>query len=551
MPAAEKAGYALLGAPAPDYFELTGSNSAAVFSKSIEAAKKANPVGASVATYSPGEYGNMKLFVTEDGKAGVAVKSDGDIVSLFNTPGGTKGVAFSALQLAVQNGGTKLDAFDTVLPILYAKAGFTPVSRLKWDDSQAPAGWNKDTFKAFNKGEPDVVFMVHDPSRNIIEGARSPYKPGEGKLVNTYDEAVKLQSKAVRERKRKDLGDQIKNVFKKGLALTWKAFNPDQPRVEAGMTGGGRWRSEGDIHAEREGRPAGTLMQSVKPVPDDQIQATVESLIDKNLSPEEAAQYRKDLAEVQRMLEVDKRTGRSQSTKHIHTKDKGGKGGYTRERLDTQNKIADRLLAAAEQAARPASGQDPTLTIVSGRGGSGKGGFEFPPIQKYDPQKNLVLDSDKLKALLAQADGRSIIDKQGNVSVGKLAPVYHDESTDLLERITRRAKEKGLNVVIDMTMKSPKDRLVRQFKKAGYKTKGYYMHVPPGTAAGRAIARSVGGRLVRPEYILTSNNNERNFDRLLVQLDEAEIYTNTGARGSTPERVYPRPTRKSLFRLLD
>jgi hypothetical protein len=195
------------GIPTPAYLELSGDNAASVFSKSITKAKEANPNGAAVYVYADDDYKKMRLFVTEDGKAGVAIKRDGDIVSVFNTPGGLKGVAFSALHLAVQNGGRKLDAFDTVLPIIYAKAGFSAVSRLKWDDSQAPSNWDKKTFKAFNNGEPDVVFMTYT-------GRKTPYAKGEGKLVDTYDEAVALQEKAIAKKDERILGLDLSRIFK-------------------------------------------------------------------------------------------------------------------------------------------------------------------------------------------------------------------------------------------------------------------------------------------------------------------------------------------------
>ncbi len=41
---------------------------------------------------------------------------------------------------AIVPGGRRLDCFDTVLPDLYADAGFVPVARLKWNDDYAPAG---------------------------------------------------------------------------------------------------------------------------------------------------------------------------------------------------------------------------------------------------------------------------------------------------------------------------------------------------------------------------------------------------------------------------
>lgn len=181
---------------APDsertYLELEGANGARAFSSAIAKATEAHKSGASVYVYPEQEYAGMRMFVTKDGKGGVAVKPDGDIVFVFNAPDGERGMTASSLKLAVANGGKKLDAFDTVLPGLYAKSNFTVRARLKWDDSQAPAGWDKAEFKRFNNGEPDVVFMTHDPER-----AGRPYVAGEGKLVASYDEAVRLQNAAL------------------------------------------------------------------------------------------------------------------------------------------------------------------------------------------------------------------------------------------------------------------------------------------------------------------------------------------------------------------
>ena len=60
--------------------------------------------------------------------------------------------------LAVQLGGRRLDAFDTVLPKLYSDTGFRAVARLPFADEHAPPGWNYKTFGACNGGRPDVAF---------------------------------------------------------------------------------------------------------------------------------------------------------------------------------------------------------------------------------------------------------------------------------------------------------------------------------------------------------------------------------------------------------
>jgi predicted ABC-type ATPase/2'-5' RNA ligase len=211
-----------------NYLELQGDNRAVAFTAAIQASKAVNPASASVYVYPPEDYEHMRLFVTENGKGGVAIKDDGDIVSLFNTPGsGNKGVAYSALSLAVQNGGNKLDCFDTVLPKLYAKAGFVETSRSKWDDTYAPHDWNKTAFKEFNHGEPDIVFMAYAPKGRHLAAFK--------KYLNDEKTLEYCKNKFT---------DQI--VFKGDLFIPQPPINKyseDQARVAAGEPGGGQFTS--------------------------------------------------------------------------------------------------------------------------------------------------------------------------------------------------------------------------------------------------------------------------------------------------------------------
>lgn len=167
--------------------EIGGKEGAQAFHAAISSAKTGE-FSASVHVYSPDEYKAMRLFLSPDGLTGFALKGD-DIVSVFKHPSSkAKKVAEEMLKLAVENGGRRLDAFDTQLPRLYSKAGFKAVARLKWNEEFIPDGWKKDTYSAFNKGEPDVVFMVHDPKAQL-------YVKGEGKYVKDYDEGNAEQRK--------------------------------------------------------------------------------------------------------------------------------------------------------------------------------------------------------------------------------------------------------------------------------------------------------------------------------------------------------------------
>lgn len=150
------------------WHELTpGLESSQAFNRAITDAKqKLGPKGAAVYVYDPEELANAKLFVTADGNSGFAIKPDGDIVSVFNNSN-RPNAAISALQLAVERGGTKLDAFDTILPEIYSQAGFKVVRREPWnkayEQDMIDAGWDFDYFKDFNGGRPDVVYMEYDP----------------------------------------------------------------------------------------------------------------------------------------------------------------------------------------------------------------------------------------------------------------------------------------------------------------------------------------------------------------------------------------------------
>ena len=172
---------------APQTFhELGGAGGAKTFQNAITRAKTGT-YGASVHVYSADEYQAMRLFMSPDGNSGFALKGD-DIVSLFKNPDlKTRGIANTSLTLATEEGGRRLDAFDTALPKLYSNSGFRAVARLKWNEDYAPPGWDKATYKEFNGGEPDVVFMVHDPAYGKL------YTKGDGAYVKDYDAGTAAQ----------------------------------------------------------------------------------------------------------------------------------------------------------------------------------------------------------------------------------------------------------------------------------------------------------------------------------------------------------------------
>ena len=181
LPTDERESFAARGLSAPTLYELAPADASVYREQMLELTHK-NPYAASVHVYDEDEYRQMRLLVTDDGKAGVALKDD-EIVSAY----GHKDCAHpkavqSMLRQATRLGGRRLDCFDTVLPTLYADAGFVPVARLAWNDDYAPDGWDYQQFGRFNGGRPDVVFMAYNPDR--VGGM---YTPGAGEYVDDYD----------------------------------------------------------------------------------------------------------------------------------------------------------------------------------------------------------------------------------------------------------------------------------------------------------------------------------------------------------------------------
>ena len=100
----------------PVVHELEQSvSSAEYFRSKIQQSKDSNPYGAAVYGFYPvitdpddTGYADMRLFVTDGGNAGFALKGN-DIVSVFNTRGGgLRSVSYPLVRLAIEQGGRKL-----------------------------------------------------------------------------------------------------------------------------------------------------------------------------------------------------------------------------------------------------------------------------------------------------------------------------------------------------------------------------------------------------------------------------------------------------------
>lgn len=156
-----------VGVPTPAFNQLKKNNKQSMdaFKNAISKAKQSlGGYGASVELKD--DYTDINLYLSDDGESGFGIKPNGDIVSVFSNSK-EKGRSSYMLEMAISQGGRQLDCFDIYLTKIYETHGFKPVAKMKWDDEYIPEGWNKDNFKDYNNGEPDVVFMVYDPNNDI------------------------------------------------------------------------------------------------------------------------------------------------------------------------------------------------------------------------------------------------------------------------------------------------------------------------------------------------------------------------------------------------
>ena len=138
-------------------------------------------------------YQGAKLHITEGGST-VAVTTDGDIISVCgNKNDSLRGK--DLLKLAVDNGGTKLDAYSGLYGF-YRKCGFEPVSWCKFDERWAPKDWNKKR----DDSEP-IIFWKYtgnfsSKSKNELEIECIDFCR-EGTESSDYDEAQAVRDRSM------------------------------------------------------------------------------------------------------------------------------------------------------------------------------------------------------------------------------------------------------------------------------------------------------------------------------------------------------------------
>ena len=213
---------------------------------------------------------------------------------------------------------------------------------------------------------------------------------------------------------------------------------------------------------------------------------------------------------------------------------------YSPERLKVHDKIMSDLFEKAANF-KPKAGEKPEFIILGGPGGAGKSSFGSGDSKVYDENTHLKLDNDAIKSMLPGYNPEK-------------AYLFHREAGDILDKAMGEAKVRGLNVVLDATMRSSVMPELETFKSGGYKTQAHFMHISPVESAGRALLRwlnlkdgkpkalkedgsPVRGRLVPPDVILGMTKNLNNFDEVKNHVDNWSFRRNNVPKGAAPVKV--------------
>jgi hypothetical protein len=192
----------------PHFMEVPNT-SAGDFKNYMKRAVGLHKFGAAVDIHPVSSLRNMRMFMTEDKKAGYAVTPEGELTSVWSHPlSGYRDVTRHAAEHAVlMAGATHLSSFDPALPEMYRKGGFQPIASTPWNEEYKPAGWNDEL-----QGKPRVVYSA--ANRAVAKPEAKPYTKDmvlpELNGDNAYDEGM-AEARAQGARNNSKLSTQFTN----------------------------------------------------------------------------------------------------------------------------------------------------------------------------------------------------------------------------------------------------------------------------------------------------------------------------------------------------
>ena len=177
-----------------------------LFSFALEAGKRSNAHGAMVDSHTADDLKKegALTFLSKDNMAGGAVLPDGNITAVFKNSGSmSKQAAKDIVLTAIENGGDRLDCYGEDLVDMYARMGFEPVAKVRFNRAYAPSDWNYEAL-----GEPYIYVMAHNG--DIPDDIVRKMNEGDIKLFSQddldslpemdYDDAIAYRNSILNER---------------------------------------------------------------------------------------------------------------------------------------------------------------------------------------------------------------------------------------------------------------------------------------------------------------------------------------------------------------
>jgi hypothetical protein len=190
------------------------------FHDAIAAEKQNNPNGWMVDVHSVEDYEHDICMLTEDGKAGIAVTPDGDIISVFSSVKGDHRLE-KLMMMAIQMGGRKLDCYYmlennniTGLPRLYAKFGFEVAATTPFAEEYAPEGYFEWAKNNENKiAGVAAMYIPEDVAINTVESYSNTKLPNSNAPVfdgeNGYDSMLSHRDEKMKEPKSPQTPEEV------------------------------------------------------------------------------------------------------------------------------------------------------------------------------------------------------------------------------------------------------------------------------------------------------------------------------------------------------
>lgn len=245
------------------------------------------------------------------------------------------------------------------------------------------------------------------------------------------------------------------------------------------------------------------------------------------------------------LLEYVKEAATEPRTVDLYSEVRDGANGPERVYDESRKELHDEIIASMLDGV-PAQ-ESPRVLFSGGGYAAGKGSVLKLMAARGDerlPQDALVIDPDKIKAMLPEFEQTLADDPQANLRV-------YEEAWDVAQELQARAQEAKLNVIVDgISDTSPDEMLgrVKSFTDQGYSAHGFYVSIPTEVATERAWNRAINAEDVAdrrfiPKVIMRSVH--RDVSATIPGVLEGakdlnfsvDVYDNDVERGAEPVHV--------------